>query len=413
MLITFYDSYTILNKIYHGEYIKQALNNTQIDEKTRALTSKIVYGVLDKDIELSYYIKYFSDKSPKLVIRTILKIAMYSIKYLNKKEYAVTTSAVELTKKLGKGGTSGFVNAFLRKFINEEAVLPEDEIENLSIKNSYPLFAVKELINDYGMETAKKVISDFDNKTCVCFYDEDGEKYLTEKKINFTKTPYKNVFLCENFVRNKDFDKGIYTFQNLGSVAICEAVEPCDSILDCCSAPGGKAIRLSYKCKNILALDVHPHRVELISDYVKRMKRTNIETAVYDATIFNNEFKDKFDVVLCDSPCSGFGVLKDNPDIALNKDIDNVIELSKIQLSILNNVKNYVKKGGYLYYSTCSVFKKENVEVVNEFLKSNGNYVLEKIDCKLNHLEFFGTIQLLPNVSESLGFYIAKFKRIS
>ena len=146
MVNYFYDCYTVLNKVYSEKtFIKQALSSTFIEEKNRALTVKTCYGVLDKDIELSYYLSALVDKNPKLVIRTILKIAMYAIKYLQKKEYAVTKNAVELTKKLGKGGASGFVNAFLRKFIKTEVKLPKDKYEYLSVKYSYPLFAVKSL----------------------------------------------------------------------------------------------------------------------------------------------------------------------------------------------------------------------------------------------------------------------------
>ena len=151
MINYFYDCYTILNKVYSEKtYIKQAINGTFIEEKNRALTVKTVYGVLDKDIELSYILNSLVEKNPKLVIRTILKISMYAIKYLKKKPYAVTKNAVELTKKLGKGGASGFVNAFLRKFISSKIEYPLDVAENLSIRFSYPLFAVKELLKKYG-----------------------------------------------------------------------------------------------------------------------------------------------------------------------------------------------------------------------------------------------------------------------
>ena len=141
MVNYFYDCYCILNKVYSDRsYLKQAINSTYIEEKNRALTIKTCYGVLDKDIELSYYIGKLTEKSPKLVIRTILKISMYAIKYLGKKEYAVTKNAVELTKKLGKGGASGFVNAFLRKFIRTSIEMPKDKIEALSIALNFVFF---------------------------------------------------------------------------------------------------------------------------------------------------------------------------------------------------------------------------------------------------------------------------------
>ena len=148
MVNYFYDCYAILTKVYSEKsFIKQAISSTFIEEKNRALTIKTCYGVLDKDIELSYYLSALAEKSPKLAIRTVLKISMYAIKYLGKKEYAVTKNAVELVKKMGKGGTAGFVNAFLRKFINTEIKLPTDKIKYLSVKYSYPEFAVKKLVD--------------------------------------------------------------------------------------------------------------------------------------------------------------------------------------------------------------------------------------------------------------------------
>ncbi|MCQ2387904.1 MAG: methyltransferase domain-containing protein [Clostridia bacterium] len=411
MINYFYDCYSVLNKVYSdGKFIKQAILDTPMELKNKPLTIKTCYGVLDKDIELSYYLSFLAPKSPKLVIRTILKIAMYNIKYLGKKDYAVVKNAVELTKKLGKGGTSGFVNAFLRKFLQTDILLPKNNNEYLSVKYSFPLFAVDELIKTYGIERTEKIVSFENTKNTLVFYEADGEKYLKEKSVNYSLTSFKNVFFVENFVRNEDFDKGIYTYQSIGSIAICDIVEPCDKILDCCSAPGGKSIRLSYKCKNVYATDIYPHRVQLIESYVKRMGRNNIKTFVADSKEYNSEYKDYFDAVLCDSPCSGLGVVNENPDIKLNRTFDNIISLNKEQLAILNNVSKYVKKGGYLYYSTCSILDCENIEIVNKFLKSNSNYKLEKIDSKLLHEDKNGANQFLPDIS-GVGFFVAKLKR--
>jgi len=413
MLNCFYDCYTILNKVYSEKsYIKQAINSTFIEEKNRALTTKICYGVLDKDIELSYIIKYFTDKNPKLVIRTILKIAMYSIKYLGKKEYAVTQNAVELTKKLGKKGASGFVNAFLRKFISQEISYPKNEIDYLSVKYSYPDFAVSELLDRYGKERCEKIISAENTFTCLSFYNVNGEEYLKEKGVEFEKTPFENVYLCKNFVRNHDYDKGVYTYQALGSVAICDVVEPCDNLLDCCAAPGGKSVRLSYKCGNVTSWDIHEHRVELIGEYATRMDRKNIKHEVQNAKIIREDLIGKFDAVLCDAPCSGLGVVNDNPDIKLNREIESVKELNLEQLSILKTVSSYVKIGGYLYYSTCSILNSENIEIINAFMRDIIGFEICEIDSKLQHETVLGTNLFLPDISSGLGFYVAKLKRI-
>lgn len=413
MINYFYDCYTILNKVYSEKsFIKQAINSTFIEEKNRALTVKTCYGVLDRDIELSYYLKKLCDKSPKLAIRTILKISMYAIKYLEKKEYAVTKNAVELTKKLGKSGASGFVNAFLRKFISTNIELPSDKIEYLSIRYSYPKFAVEELVKTYGFERTQSIISANNERTCLSFYDVDGEKYLTEKGVCFEKTPFENVYLTKNFIRDNEYDNGTYTYQALGSVAICDVVSPCEKLLDCCAAPGGKSIRLSYKCNEIESWDIHEHRVNLIEEYKTRMKRTNIITRVQDSKVYLKEKEQVFDAVLCDAPCSGLGVLNDNPDIKLNREDEDIKALNKEQLAILNSVCNYVKVGGYLYYSTCSVLPSENVDIVKAFLARNPNYIIEEVDSKLLHENLLGTNAFMPDISLGLGFYIAKLKRV-
>lgn len=414
MINYFYDCYQILNKVYSEKaFVKQAINSTFIEEKNRALIVKTCYGVLDKDIELSYYINYLTEKSPKLVIRTILKISMYAIKYLNKKEYAVTKNAVELTKKLGKGGASAFVNAFLRKFVNLEFKMPKDEIERLSIKYSYPTFALKMLAKDFSLERAEKIISATNEKTCLSFYDVDGKRYLDERKVNYETTPFDNVFLANTFVRNADYDKGVYTYQALGSVAICDVVEGGETLLDCCSAPGGKSIRLSHKFDTVYSWDIHEHRVKLIEEYKKRMNCPNIFTAVKDAKVFDQKYEGYFSAVLCDAPCSGIGVVNDNPDIMLNRSESDIIALNYEQLTILKTVSKYVKVGGYLYYSTCSIFNSENIEIIKAFMSDIKGFEICEICSKLQHENVLGTNLFLPDISGGLGFYVAKLKRVT
>ncbi len=413
MVNYFYDCYRILNKVYsEKKYIKQAINDEYIEEINRALTVKICYGVLDRDIELSYYIKNFTEKTPKLAVRTILKISIYMIKYLGKKAYFVVENAVELTKKLGKSGASGFVNAFLRKFTVSSIKLPDDPIQRLSVQYSYPEFAVKILAEDYGLTRAEKIIAAPYPDNTLCFYGADGKKYLTEKGISFSETPFNNVFTVKNFTRNTDYDEGLYTYQALGSVAICEVVDACDNILDCCAAPGGKSVRLSFKAKNVVSWDIHPHRVKLIEEYASRMKRGNIVAELRDAAVYYEEFSKQFDAVLCDAPCSGFGVVGDNPDIKLNRTEKDVSELVKQQSAILNTVCEYVKLGGCLYYSTCSVFFRENIGMIKDFLSRRTSFIVEKIDSPLTHLDIEGTNAFLPDVSLGNGFYVAKLKRI-
>ena len=310
MINYFYDCYNILNKVYSDKsFLKQAINSTIIEEKNRALTIKTCYGVLDKDIELSYYINNIAEKSPKLVIRTILKISMYAIKYLEKKEYAVTKNAVELTKKLGKKAMSGFVNAVLRRFCREDLPLPSNDIERLSVEYSYPEYAVKMLISDYGIDIAKKIMSYENDSSYLAFFGADGENYLKEKGAFYTTTPFKNLFEVKNFTRDDGFDSGVYTYQNIGSFAICDVVEDGQNLIDVCSAPGGKSVNLSHKFNKVTSLELHEHRVELVKKYCQRMNVSNVTAIKHDSTTVIPEFVGMFDACLCDVPCSGFGVI--------------------------------------------------------------------------------------------------------
>lgn len=413
MLNLFYDSYRVLSSVYSGgAFIKQALNETPIEERNRSHTTKICYGVLDKDCSLEYELSVLCDKRPKQAVRIILKIGMYSIKYLGTAVYAVTDNLVELIKKLGKGGTSGFVNAFLRKYAKTEIELPQDKVKRLSVEYSYPEFAVKRLIKDYGEERAKGIMSADTERTAVRFNKGiDGEKYLTDSRWEYQKTPFENTFFVNGFKRNADFDSGVYTFQSIGSVAICDQIEGGRKLLDACSAPGGKSVNLADKFEEVTAFELHPHRVSLIEDYKNRMGKQNVTALQKDSSVFDGEYEQSFDTVLCDCPCSGYGVIKDNPDIKLRRTDDDINNLNQTQYEILNTCAKYVKSGGYLYYSTCSVFKSENEEICGKFLKNNPNFEEVVIESKLPYERMKRGISFFPDLSYGAGFFICKFKR--
>lgn len=415
MVTTFYDAYSILNKIYGDKtFVKQAISSTVIEEKNRRATIKIVYGVLDKDIELSYYVSQLCDKNPKSVVRIILKIAMYNIKYLNKAPYAVTDSAVTLIKKLGKGGMGGFVNAILRKFINTTIDLPKEKFKKLSVKYSYPEFAVKMLVKDYGEEKAIKIMQADEERTCVRFNDGiDGEEYLKNRDFSYQITPFKNAFFVPGLKMDEDFRKGIYTFQSIGSIAICDAIKEDGILLDACSAPGGKAVNLASRFKSVTCFEVHPHRVELINDYAKRMNKSNVTAECRDSSVYEKTYDSLFDVVLCDCPCSGMGVIKDNPDIKLNRKEEDVYSLNKIQYQILTATSKYVKKGGALYYSTCSVLQEENSRIIEKFLKENDGFKEEEVESLLDNVKSEHGVTFTPDTSLGAGFYVCKLRRIN
>lgn len=402
-----YDPYQILFKIYSGgALLKQAVADTYIEEINRARTIKIVYGVLENDIYLSYCIKYYAPKSPKLPIRIILKIALYMLIFMDKHKYMVADNAVELTKKLGKSGAGGFVNAFLRRFDLAQIPMPSGD-EGLSVKYSFPLFAVKKIKEDYSF----RLESILGAKSCgvTVRFVRGEEAYLSREHI---KTPFPHMYIFKNFVRDENFFSGDYTFQSVGSAAICAAVDGGESVIDCCSAPGGKAVLLADKFKSVTACELHPHRVNLITQYKTRMGKENITETQADSTVFNPDYFEKFDAALCDVPCSGYGTVSENPDIKINRKEEDFISLSEVQSKILNNCSKYVKEGGKLYYSTCSIFSCENDGIIEKFLLTHHDYATEEIDSPLPHERTKYGLQFLPDTAFGAGFYVSKLKRI-
>lgn len=403
-----YDPFLILTKVYSdGAHVKQAIADTYIEEQFRSRTVKIVYGVLENDGYFDFCIRYYAAKSPKLVVRTILKISLYMLLFMDKKRYMVTDCAVDLCKKLGKGGVSGFVNAFLRRFDKAaaDAALPEGA-EGTAIRLSYPSFAYDMLSKEYGAR-AESIAAARSAGVSVRFA-RNAEKYLEKPHI---KTPFSDNYIFENFVRDEGFDEGVYTFQSVGSVAICDCVEACDSLLDCCAAPGGKSVLLAKKCGRVTAFELHAHRVELIRQYKTRMGVANVEETQKDSAVFDAEYEEKFDAVLCDAPCSGYGTVSENPDVKLFRKREDIDALNKTQKEILSTVCRYVKKGGYLYYSTCSVFACENDGTVSEFLRTHPNFEAERLDSPLCHDKKKYGLQFLPDTAYGAGFYVCKLKR--
>lgn len=402
----FYDPYVILTKVYsEGAHLKIALAETPIEELNRARTVKTAYGVLENDGYLTQCIAAFTQKSPKTAVRIVLKIALYWLIFLKKPRYMVTDTAVTLLKKLGKGGAAGFANAFLRQFDENRVVLPAGE-EGLAIQSNFPRFAVREIMSRYG-ERAESILLAKTHGVSVRF-ERGEEKYLSRPH---EEPPFPHLYLFQNFVRDEGFDRGDYTFQSIGSVAICDAVEPCEYFLDACAAPGGKSVLIAKKCDRVTSSELHSHRVGLIESYFARMGVKNAVAMQADSSVFRPEFEEKFEGVLCDVPCSGLGTVSENPDLPLGKKQQDIAQLTEIQLAILSNCSCYVARGGTLYYSTCSILNAENDGVVGTFLKGNGGFTAEPVSSPLAHEKTAYGIQFLPDTAFGAGFYLAKLRR--
>ncbi len=399
-----YDPYLILTKVYsEGAHLKQAIADTYVEEQYRSRTVKIVYGVLEWDSYFDFCIKHYAPKAPKLAVRTILKISLYMLLFMDKKRYMITDNAVDLCKKLGKNGVSGFVNAFLRRF---DKLAVDSAISAPFVRLSYPEYAYQTLQKEYG-ERAERIALARSSGVSVRF-ERGEEDYLQKPHI---ATPFAHNYLFESFARDEGFDEGKYTFQSVGSIAICDVVAPCKSLLDCCAAPGGKSVLLAKKCEEITSFELHAHRVALIEQYKARMGVENITAYQKDSSVFDPAFEEKFDGVLCDAPCSGFGTVSENPDIKLFRKAEDFKGIEGAQKAILDTVCRYVKKGGALYYSTCSIFERENDGIIRWFLKKHPAFRVVEISSPLAHDKKEYGLQFLPDTAYGAGFYVCKMQR--
>ena len=412
----FLASYNCLDKIYTEKaFSTQELNKTLLfaTTKDKALVTKIVYGVLDCDIELDYIVSLHCQKvKPKL--KLYLKMGAYILKYLSMPVYAVVNDVVELVKVTGKRQLVGFVNATLKaiaKTIECGVEYPKDQLEYLSVKYSYPMWALKKLIKDYGMDVAKEIVSfalpkvnNYRVNTNLISVEKFVE-LLNNDGANYQQGRFHDCFAISG---KPNIDTKYYTVQSASSMYVCHAVDTkgkC-SVLDCCSAPGGKAVYIKTlnKDAHVVACDLYQHRVKLINEYANRMG-VEIEAQVMDSTKTNADYVNAFDYVLCDVPCSGFGVLDNHPDIKLFRQNADLHQLIATQRAILQNCSQYVKSGGVLVYSTCSVFANENVDNVKKFLATNPDFQLERLPIDK---ENDGTYQFLPHKDQTQGFFVAR-----
>ena len=418
-------AYKILSKVYQdGTYSNMAF----LGERVSDMSTRLVYGTLEEDVKIDYILSQLIEKKPQKSVLTLLKIGTYALLNLSDvPKFAIVSECVEVAKSNGKGGASGFINAVLKKVADGKYSLPKESDENyLSVKYSKPQWFCDKLEKQYGKEVARIILS---AKSTTLEHIRINSRMATESDVEFllkkNKTDFKKSDVGGYIVKANDtvrhmFDKGLVTFQSPSSILAVKALGVTDGaqILDICSAPGGKAVYMSELCPHgkVVACDLYPHRVALIQKYKNRMHTPNVKAVQADACVLNEEWKDAFDFVLCDAPCSCLGTFKKHPDVFLNKDESCISELAATQRQILENAAKYLKVGGAMVYSTCTLFEEENENVVHDFLEKNVDFVLEHISGleKIDggkYLDNKGMIQILPH-DEYDGFFIAKIRRV-
>lgn len=400
----FSEPYRVLVRIYRdGAHLKAALAELPAGEHGR--TVRLVYTVLEHDGYLGLCLKTAA-KTPKPAVRLILRIGLAAMLFADMPRPVAVNEAVMLVKETGKAGAAGFVNAFLRSFDDRAVCVPDGEA-GLAVRSNFPPFAVHEIAARYGAR-AENILLAKSHGVSVRFV-RNMQGYLS---LPHTDTPFENVKLFKNFTRDEGFFAGDYTFQSVGSVAICAVAEPCGRLLDACAAPGGKSVLLAEKCKEVVALEIYPHRAALIESYRRRMHAENVAVHTADAAVFDPAYEEAFDGVLCDVPCSGLGTVCENPDLPLRKNEGTMSELCALQRAILQNCSRYVRRGGYLYYSTCTMLDAENDGAVGDFLEHNAGFEAVGAESPLPHEKTKYGLQFLPDTAYGAGFYVAKLRKL-
>lgn len=412
---------------YSNLQLDSGLERSDLDERGKRLCTAIYYGVIRRKITIDYILgQYCSRPIEKMdsVIVTILRCGMYQLLYMDSvPNNAAVNESVNLAKKFGKTSASGMVNAVLRNFIRsgKKYKLPDDEISELSVAYSVPKPLLEEIISDHGKDTAVSFLESsletpktFLRRNPLNCTDEElltelGDRCSAEKICDC-------CFVVESgdAVASKAFKSGFFHVQDISSQMCCMALAPSenDRVLDICAAPGGKTFTMSELMNGkgeIFAFDLHEKRVNLIRDGAERLKLPNISARAGDASRFDPSLP-KFTKILCDVPCSGFGVIRHKPEIKY-KNLDDFANLPEIQYKIAENALNYLAIGGEMVYSTCTVRKAENEDVVNRLLKAHPEIELVQLP-ELFGKQYDCPLTLFPNISGGNdGFFIAKFRK--
>ncbi|MDU3456892.1 MAG: 16S rRNA (cytosine(967)-C(5))-methyltransferase RsmB [Peptoniphilus harei] len=421
----------IINDVlYKGTFLEESLEilkASNIDERDFAFIKEITTGVVRNKTYLDYVIKQNSkvrfNRIHKIIL-SILEMAIYQMYFLDKvPDYSIVDESVNLAKIYGNKGSISFTNGILRSISKEKAlqVTLKNSIDNLSTYYSHPRFYTEYFYDNYGEEFTKKLLKANNEKppftirvNTLKTNKDELIIDLSEAGFDIEETTYVNALNVLNpngIIDTEFFEKGYFYVQDLGSILVSTFLNPSkdSKVLDLCAAPGGKTTHLSEIMDNtgeIIACDKSKGKIKLIKENAKRLGCTNISPRVNDARVLNEEFINNFDYVLVDAPCSGTGLYRKKPDIKWNKGIDDLKELGVIQLEILNKAKEYVREKGLLLYSTCSLSKIENEDVIENFLKENENFKIKKLRDK-------DVLKLFPSVDGSDGFSICLLEKIN
>ena len=378
------------------------INRDILKENDIGFISEIVYGVTTWKLTIDEIIKKYSQIKLKKIspwIINILRMGIYQIIFLDKvPKSAAVNESVNLAKRYGHRGSSNFVNAVLRKVEKkdfEELKNIKDDKERISKTTSMPIWIVEELLKEKDFQQVELICnnSNFKPNTSIRVNTLKTNKEEMKQELVTRNIKYEDGIL-DNFLRLSKvkniekldlFKEGYFTIQDESAGFAVEVLNPKrgEFVLDACSAPGGKTTYIAELMKNegkIEAWDIYDHRINLIKENANRLGINIINANLTDATTYNPSYKENFDKVLLDVPCLGIGVIRRKPDIKWKRKKEDIEEISKIQFQILENCSKYLKRGGEIVYSTCSILKEENEEIINKFLDKHKEFKISKYE---------------------------------
>ena len=399
-------SYDYLTEIYRNK----AYLHVVLRQNSNKRVKKIVCGVLDKHFELNYILDEISDKKIKNNVRPLALVVLYAVKFLRTPVPVAIAETKDTLDSIGKSALKNYFVAIIGKVAKNEYKMPsKSDKRYVEVKYNLPSWLVGLYKKDYP-DTFEEIIEAKEyplSHVCLGKKGTEEEIFEADKDAKKTGVGY--------FVKkNKDVDmlafRGKINFMSYCSALVAESVGAKDGmkILDCCAAPGGKSVYMAKKGAQVTACDIYDHRVDLIRGYAEKMG-VGMDVYKQDATQTVQKWIGAFDAVLADVPCSGLGVTDKKRDIVLNRTYDDIVNLSKVQYDILENVCKYVKSGGFLIYSTCTVFSMENGKNIEKFLSSHDDFVKIEIEGLPKN---DGEVQFLPDGKGKEGFYICKMKRL-
>lgn len=379
-------AFETLHKIfYDSTYSNLAVDNALKDvDKDKAFISALVYGVVERKITLDYYINKYLTAKPKPKIMTVLRLGAYQLLFMDKvPSSAAINESVKLTRDIKQDYYSKLVNAVLHKIDSNR-----EELDNPSIKYSVPECLINMWNKQYGADTVNEFLPALNERPPIYaipnrqFVDAGELCYeLLEEGVDCEVL--EEVVLIHSsidFNSSRAYKNGLFYIEDLSSYHCAKALQakPGETVIDFCSAPGGKAFTIAQDMENngrLYAFDLYEHRAELVKKSAERLELNAIISGVNDASVYSDTIPEA-DRILCDVPCSGFGIVRRKPEIRY-KNLDSIKDLPEIQLNILKTSAMYLKDGGRIIYSTCTLNKKENEKVVSAFLNEHSGFSLE------------------------------------